>query len=359
MSETITSEAVAENLPSVPQSDTAHWWSAIPASKGLVAGIVFCIGYVALIRVLAPLLPPVAFAPDTGFAHYYWKLTDPTVWTRATAWGGYILHQVSIWGLIYYAQAQGLKYSDKLHPANIIALGVNAVFILLHLVQTHFFYDGTAQDTHIMTSQGSVIILLAMVLVMENQRRGLALGARAPMMAEAGRALRKYHGYIFSWAIIYTFWYHPMESNFGHLWGTLYTTLIMVQSSLFFTRIHVNRFWMVVMEGLVLVHGTIVAIVLGDGGQWAQFGFGFMAMAIITQMYGLGLPTWLRWSFWAAYVGGIFVTYQFFRGWGLINEVFRVPAVLYALAFIIALLTWGVIVLGRALSRKPTTVVRA
>ncbi|MSO99378.1 MAG: hypothetical protein EXR11_14390 [Rhodospirillaceae bacterium] len=338
----------ANNLPA-DQHGGAPFWANIPASTGLVAGIVFCVAYVALIRLLAPYMPEIAFAPDTGFAHYYWKLPNPTVWSHATAWGGYILHQASIWGLIYYAQTRGEKYSDKLHPANVLALAANALFLLLHLVQTHFFYDGTAQDTHIMTSQGSVIVLLAMVLVMENQRRGLAVGARAPMMQEAGRAMRKYHGYIFSWAAIYTFWYHPMETNTGHLMGTLYTTLIMVQGSLFFTKLHVNKYWMVAMEVMVLFHGTLVAIILGSGEAWAQFLFGFMAMFVITQMYGLGLPNWLRWSFWAAYLGGIVVTYQFFRGWGAVNEIFSVPVVLYGLAFLFAILTWGLLVAGRAL----------
>jgi hypothetical protein len=343
-------DAQANSYTATPR-DRAGLWPDIPATTGMWMGILFCVGYVLLIRTLAPLLPPVTFAPDTGFAHYYWKLTDPTFWSRATAWGGYVLHQVSVWSLMYWAQEKGLKYSDKLHPVNIVSLGVNAVFILLHLLQTHLFYDGLAQDTHIMTSQGSVIVLLAMILVMENKRRGLAFGVRAPMMDEAGRAMRKYHGYIFSWAIVYTFWYHPMESNIGHLWGTFYTTLIMVQSSLFFTRAHLNKWWTATMEVMVLFHGTVVAVI--SGASWAQFFFGFAAMFLITQMYGLGLPRWLRWAFWACYVAGVIVTYEFFRGWGLLNEVVRVPIVLYALAFLFAGLTWGFIVLGRMLLPRP------
>ncbi|MBL8643852.1 MAG: hypothetical protein JNK21_07955 [Rhodospirillaceae bacterium] len=325
------------------------FWPHIPAGKGLLYGVLFCFGYVVLIKALAPLLPVIAFAPDTGFAHYYWKLPNPTFWSHVTAWTGYILHQVTVWGLMYWAQQQNLKYSDKLHPVNILALGANAAFILLHLLQTHYFYDGLAQDTHIFTSQGSVIILLAMVLVMENQRRGLAVGARAPMMQEAGRAMRKYHGYIFSWAVTYTFWYHPMESNYGHLFGTFYTTMIMVQGSLFFTRMHTNKWWMLVMEVTVLFHGTVVAIMLANG-SWAQFFFGFLTMFIVTQMYGLGLPKWLRWAFWVAYVAGIVVAYQFFRGWENVSEAFRAPVVLYTLAFLFALITWGGVVLIRALS---------
>jgi hypothetical protein len=40
-----------------------------------------------------------------------------------------------------------------LHKLNIIALGMNAVFILLHLFQTQIWYDGLAQDVSIWSSQ--------------------------------------------------------------------------------------------------------------------------------------------------------------------------------------------------------------
>ncbi len=340
------------STPHVLSGEREPFWSSVPASKGLLWGVVFCVGYVALIKGLAPYLPPIDFAPDTGFAHYYWKLPNPTFLSHFTAWSGYILHQLVSWGLMYWAQEKGLKYSDKLQPVNLIALGANAAFVLLHLLQTHYFYDGLAQDTHIFASQASVMLLLGMVLVMENQRRGLALGAKAPFMQEAGRVLRKYHGYIFSWAIVFTFWYHPMESSYGHLLGTFYTTLIMVQGSLFFTRMHTNKWWTLVMEVTVLIHGTLVAVMMANG-QWAQFLFGFLGMFVITQMYGLRLPQWLRWAFWLAYIGGIAAVYQFVRGWGAVSEVFNVPAVLYALSFGIAFITWGILVLARAwITRK-------
>ncbi len=53
--------------------------------------------------------------PDTGAAWYYWRLPEPTFWSRFTAWGFYIAHQVVNWILIYYAQSRGLKYSNRLH----------------------------------------------------------------------------------------------------------------------------------------------------------------------------------------------------------------------------------------------------
>jgi len=305
----------------------------------LWAGVAFCLGYTALIYVLKPLMPAIDFAPDTGFAHYYWKLPDPTFWSRATAWGGYMLHQVVIWGAIYYAQTRQLKYTKGLHPINIFALSANAFFVLLHLVQTQVWYDGLAQDTHITTSQGAVIVLLVMVLIMENRRRGIAFGKKVGFLNEPGRAMRKYHGYIFAWAAIYTFWYHPMETTVGHLFGTFYTCLIMLTGSLMFTRVHTNKYWTFFLEFFVVVHGTIVALMHGNG-QWGQFLFGFLALFVITQMHGLGLSRWLRWAFLVSYIGAIGVVYSGFRGWENLVEVPRVPAVEYILVFLIGGAVW-------------------
>ena len=41
---------------------------------------------------------------------------------------------------------------------------------------------------------------------------------------------RKYHGYYFAWAIIYTFWYHPMEITGGHLLGFFYMFLLLLHT---------------------------------------------------------------------------------------------------------------------------------
>ncbi len=44
-----------------------------------------------------------------------------------------------------------------------------------------------------------------------------------------------------------------MEPTNGHLIGFFYMFLLMLQGSLFFTRIHVNRWWTLIQEFLVLV----------------------------------------------------------------------------------------------------------
>ena len=55
--------------------------------------------------------------------------------------------------------------------SNLLAIAVNVFFILAHIAQTKFFYDGLAQDTHEATSLGSVVIMLFAIMLMENRRQ--------------------------------------------------------------------------------------------------------------------------------------------------------------------------------------------
>ena len=263
--------------------------SQLSSSLVLWGGVAFSALFTLLIWALDSRLDSVALLPDAGATWYYWKLPAPTFWTRATSWGFYLAHQLAIWGILYYAQSfRKHSYTKGLHRANIWALAANAFFIFLHLVQTHIWYDGLAQDTPIFSSQGAVIVLLVWVLLMENNRRGQFFGKPVPLSQEVIRFARTYHGYFFAWAIIYTFWFHPMVSTTGHLIGFFYMFLLLVQGSLFYTRIHVNRWWTFALEVTVLVHGTLVAFMQGNG-LWPMFFFGFAGILVITQMYGLGL----------------------------------------------------------------------
>ena len=219
------------------------------------------------------------------------------------------------------------------------ALAASAFFILLHFVQTHIWYDGLAQDVSIFSSQGSVIVLLVWVLLMENNRRGMFFGKKLPIKQEIIRFARKYHGYFFAWATIYTFWYHPMVNTSGHLIGFLYMFLLMLQGSLFFTRIHTNRWWTLLMEFTVLIHGTLVAVMQGNG-IWPMFLFGFAGIFVITQMHGLGLRLWQKWLILAAYIGSVLAVYSQ-RGWAQINEIVRIPVIDYVAVVILALLFGG------------------
>ncbi len=304
----------------------------------LWGGILFSLAFTGLIWWAGGRLDSIELLPDQGMAWYYWKLPEPTFWTRATAWVFYLAHQVTIWGLIYFAQKNRLKYSTRLHRVNIIALAANAFFIALHFLQTHIWYDGLAQDVSIFSSQGSVIVLLVWVMLMENQRRGLFFGKKVPISKEVIRIARKYHGYFFAWATIYTFWYHPMVSTSGHLIGFLYMFLLLLQGSLFFTRIHINRWWMFVNEFAVLVHGTLVAVMQGNG-IWPMFAFGFGGIFIITQMHGLGLSRLTRLALVFVYVAAALWVYSE-RGWANLNEIIRIPVIDYVAVLILAGLIW-------------------
>ena len=255
--------------------------------------------------------------PDQGASWYRWKLPDPTVWTRLSAWSGYVAHQLVAWGLIFYAQTRVRTYSKTLHPINVVALVANLFFIGLHELQTQLFYDGLAQDVSIFSSQGSVILLLVVVLLMENRRRGLFFAKPMPMKAQVIDFARKYHGYLFSWAAIYTFWYHPMLNTSGHLIGFFYMFLILVQGSLFLTRAHTNRVWTLCLELLVAVHGTLVAIMhSGPKGLWPMFLFGFLAVFVITQMHGVGCSRRTRTLIGAGYVLAVVASYAWLASAG-------------------------------------------
>lgn len=303
----------------------------------MAGGILFSVAFTALIWYAGQHWMPVReFTPDRPGFWYEWQLLEPTWLTRASAWTGYVLHQVTLWALIWHAQQSGLRYTSGLHRVNVLALGANAFFITLHLLQTRYFYDGLAQDVHEATSQWSVIILLCAVLVMENQRRGIAFGHKSSLLSEAGQTVRRYHGYYFSWAIVYTFWYHPMEATSGHLAGFLYMFLLLLQGSLFFTRIHVNRYWTFFQEFTVVVHGTMVAWM--QGHAWQMFLSGFLGVFVITQMHGLGLPRAWRWAIALGYIALLAILYSDL-GWARLPAVFGIPLIeilgAYVLAFLV------------------------
>ena len=137
------------------------------------------------------------------------------------------------------AVGQG-RYSSDLKAYNFVAFGVNALFHLLHLLNTHTTYDGLAQDTSISTSQSSVVMALCLVIILEYKERGLFFGW--PTTRDKGRIsrfmrwdysasniVRRYHGYAIGWAAIYTCWYHPMENTIGHQMGFFYTWILLLQ----------------------------------------------------------------------------------------------------------------------------------
>ena len=312
----------------------------IKDSTALWLGIGFSFLFTALIYVMSTFfLQRPNLLPDTGAEWYYWKLPPDQVTfiTRLSVWGLYIAHQLFSWTTILYAQKYVKKYSSNLHTINIVALGGNALFIFLHVLQTYFFYDGLAQDVSIFSSQFSVIFLLVFILIMENPRRGMFFGKKIPVKKRITKVIRKYHGYYFSWAIVYTFWFHPAEYTWGHLIGFLYMFLLILQGSLFFTRIHINKYWTIIQELTVLIHGTIVALIQANG-IWPMFFFGFFGMIIITQLWGLDLNKKLNALVISIYIIGVGIVYSgiFIENMGpsKIWQLIAIPMIEYGFAIL-------------------------
>lgn len=273
---------------------------------------------------------------DRGAAWYFWKLPEPETAVRISFWTGYLLHQISIIALLY-AGKKDKPEKGKVGKFNLIVLGVNLLFVILHQVQTLIWFDGLAQDVPVFTSQGSVIVMLVLVLYLMIPRRGLFFGKKFTPPKKMYKLIKNWHGLYISWALIYTFWFHPMEGNWGMTSGFVYMFLLFIQLSLFNTGIHFNSLWIVLLESFVAVHGALITVYKemrdmmesSSDNVWAMFLFGFLVMFILTQMYSL---KWKR----AVYMGlsllfvlMVVFVYTFVRGWEHIFEITFIPVALY------------------------------
>lgn len=285
---------------------------------------------------------------------YPWQTRNPTAIAYLSAWLGYALHNIAAWAVIWAAQRAKPKYENGFRWFNWAMTAINLGGFALHWVQTQLWYDGLAIAVPEVTSQGSVVLMLVFILILEAPRRGLFFGRKIKFHRAFLDVVRRYHGYLFSWALIYTFWYHPMENTFGHLAGFFYMFALLSQSVLLFNRAHLNKWWKFSLEALVLIHGTLVAIYQGNG-LWPMFFFGFAAMIVLTQMHGLGLNVRLRWALAAAFILGVALFYGLSGNFARINEVIRIPFIEYLTVF----LFYGLFMIGYGLKRMlnpiPTT----
>ncbi len=293
--------------------------------------------------------------PDAGADWYYWKLSNVEIWATITMWAFYALHQLSVWWLIYRLKGQKPAPKGRIGKVNFWLLIVNAVFVALHLLQTTLFYDALAQFVPVMSSQVSVILMLVMILILLSRRRGLFFGKKIRLPERGVAFISKTHGYYISWAIIYTFWFHPMEGTLGHLVGFFYLFMLMTQISLARTGWHTNIKWITFLEVFVALHGAIVAI-NASNGMWPMFFFGFMMMFIVTQVYGVIKNRIAIAGIIASYTALVLITYGGILrnaftgtpvGWSSIHQITWIPIILYALVFAIVWLVQGVEVLRK------------
>lgn len=303
-------------------------------NKYIFTGALVSAALTAIIGFTAASLSGFQIVGHTVAFAYPWRLTEPNTMARLTAWGGYLLHNILAWGIIYFAQRAKPKYSNDLRWFNWWMIGVNVIFGLLHIVQTHYFYDGLAQSVPEITALGSVAVMLMFIIILETPRRGLIFGYKFKFKDGFMYIIRKYHSYIFTWAIIYDYWYHPTVGTFGHVMGFYYNFLIMVQATLLFNRAHLNKWWTFFLEVFVLIHAVAVAIFQGQT-MWTMFAFGFGAMIILTQMYGLGLNTWTKRGLAIGFLVIVVGYYAISGHIAGLNEVIRIPMIDYLFIFLL------------------------
>lgn len=316
------------------QLDKVFWW-AIAGAAALTA----------LIGLTAPALARFyPLLPDEGSSWYFWQLPEPTFLARVSSWGLYLLHQASLWYLAFRFRREA-DHHDRLSRLNIAAIAVNGAFVLLHILQSQLFYDGLAQDVPVWTSQGSVIVMLVIMLYSLTPRRGLILGYKPKFKARAQAWVRSWHGFYISWAICYTFWFHPTEGDYGLLTGFFYMFLLFVQFSFARTRWHVAIGWLTLLETMVALHGPAIAIqkaMAGNEGDiagpgiWIMFASGFLFMFVFTGQYGFRLKAPARLAVFASYatlIAGLFA----WRGFDRLFEVTFIPVALYGGTIALAL----------------------
>jgi hypothetical protein len=310
------------------------------SKNGLIIGITISLLLTLLIWLLTPLLSRFesTLLPDSGANWYYWKLPNRDAVVQTIVWILYAAHQIFVWFSFYYARKHNLKFSDKLSKINYVLLVGNLVFVLLRILQTHLWYDGLAQDAPIWSSQWSVILFLSFMLVIDNPRRGLLLGVKAPFSQRITNWIKTYHPYYFWWAFVYTFWFHPATGTIAHLFGFLYMFLLFTQGSLMYTTMHLNKYWMAFLESFVLLHGTIVALYQGTP-LWSMFFFGFLGMVIFTYIHGLGLSKKTKYIMLASYLLLILFVYLPNDSSRLLRlEPLWIPIILYLVAVLFAVL---------------------
>jgi len=271
----------------------------------------------------------------------------------AITWAFYLGHQFSLWIAIYFGHKDlhGFRSPSLcgLPKYSLVALAVNLVFVSLHLLQTHFWFDGLAQDVPIFTSQYSVIIMLAVILILESPRRGLILGRKAgkPFTAQVTGFFRRSHMYVFAWALVYTFWFHPMATDPQLISGFFYMFLLFTQVTLAWTSMHFNKKWIILLESYVAIHAVIVAVFntssFGSPDMWPMFFSGFAFMFVFTYVYAFETNKRVYWLVIAVYV--LFLVWLYLPtpiGYGrsIVNlsrlEFMWIPLILHALVWVFA-----------------------
>ncbi len=237
-----------------------------------------------VIVLIDPYVSDQVLLADSGASHYYWKLPTRNNMVMLLVWSLFFIHLFGNYFLIRKRQKNAARGFVK---ENYYLAIFNLVMIILHYVESIVYYDGLAQDVSIFSSQYSVILVLVTIILMQVSSRGIIFGIKLPLPPKVLKYMYMIHGFVFTFAIVYTFWYHPVINTIGHLFGFFYMFLLFTQICFFKTSVHTNTKWIVLLEVLVAFHGASVAYYVQNSDLWSMFFYGFGFLFAFTQVYGL------------------------------------------------------------------------
>lgn len=313
-------------------------------NKILLGSVLIALLLTLVIIVIDPLVSDVSLMPDTGPKHYYWQLADRNALNMLIVW---TMFGLQLYGNIHFIRIRQQDKRREFTSVNLQILLFNLLFIIIHFIQSIFGYDGLAQDVSVFSSQYSVILVLVMIILIQVPRRGIIFGKKLKIDKQAMSILYRIHGFLFTFAIVYTFWFHPTIYTIGHLFGFFYMFLLFIQIGFFKTKIHTNPKWIVGLEVLVAFHGASVAYFVQNSSLWSMFLFGFGFIFFATQIYGLTTnKTIIR----ACQIGFLSVVGIYYGTHQItdIHQVLWIPIVEYGHVLIM----YGIIVILTQISKK-------
>jgi hypothetical protein len=279
---------------------------------------------------------------------YPFRLAVRTIPSAVTPWLCYIPHQAGQWFILFKAKQAKKRGelqwtdSDVWNPYAWAMFQWNLFFVFVHVLQTQYFYDGLAATFPEISTLFAGVSSILVAFVFEVRRRGFAFtwtpSAWRESLFELADIFKQYHGYLACFGITLTFWYHTMESTFAHLTGFIHIFLLLWQSSLIYQKSHRNRYWTLLLEMWILLHGSVVAYYQGilEGGLHLMFLTSFTFLFIMGPMWGIPfikrftdedpkrknfrvilllIPTLITFSIWCVYkfnaIGKLYLTPMF------------------------------------------------
>ncbi|KAI9472026.1 MAG: hypothetical protein EXX96DRAFT_582643 [Benjaminiella poitrasii] len=242
----------------------------------------------------------------TPFA-YPWRQVKPDPIGDGIAWIAYVIHQLGQWLILSRVQSMSniKKWTANYQWWNWQMVYLNSFMLFFKLVHGHIFYDGLAIHVPEGVAQGSVILVLVLVIIIAIPYRGIIFGrGKISPNDPVVKFIRKYHGYAMSFGTVLNFHYHPVEGTMGHCFGFIYQCLLIWQSTNFLHKSHRNKSWILLLETWVFLHGTLTALIQ-PGIGWQIFSYGFMLVFLLNQIFQIRLNkrqlvvTYLGFSLWA------------------------------------------------------------